>query len=157
MRYEELGNINIELGYSQMGYFMACEMARPQMPVAWVGEEAGRVYQVTKLPVVNAFDLAQMLGVVVARMEWANTHDKGLLLRWRNDREINEDLVKIAEIDLWMFEQLMKGAILACAENRNGRMSGDARLHIERLLSGERFPSVRGCLPVSTPFCSHAE
>ena len=91
-----LVNISRYLGYSQMEYFLLDQLAKPLLPVAWIGGINGEIQRVTKTPVVHAFDLAQMLGIVMMRMEKVS----------RSGR----DKDKIIETDLLLLEILLVGA-----------------------------------------------
>ena len=135
-----LVNISRYLGYSQMEYFLLDQLAKPLLPVAWIGGINGEIQRVTKTPVVHAFDLAQMLGIVMMRIEKVS----------RGGRDKDE----IIETDLLLLEILLVGASSACMNIPSGRLAGDSQIHLQRLLRGERFVKYGSMRYSAVPFCS---
>lgn len=122
----DLEGFSRQLGHRQMEHFVANPDAKPLLPVAWAGGEGGGLLPVTRKPVVHALDLAQMLAVRMGRF------------------------------DVELFTSLLEGAICACNENTSGRLSGDARIHLERILGGQRFQRTGPMVYARAPYCSHA-
>lgn len=149
----DLAAYSTELGRSQMAHFLIDALAQPIMPVAWVGGLEGGVTQISRQPSIHSFDLAQMLGLHMGRVEKQ-------ILQTKKQLEVFvglADTVELvtAEIDLWLMNALLQGSYSACLEHGSGRSAGDAKVHVERLLSGSRFQLNGPIHQAQVPYSAH--
>jgi hypothetical protein len=132
----ELGDRGIgvawELGKLQMQHFFQ-ENPEPLMPGIMIG---GEVVRVAKLPVVHAYDYAQMTGTWLGVMESAFFRGQRLSATCLQNEKIE---IRLSHQDFIWYRSLILGEVDACVEYPFGRESGRAKKHLETLLQGERY------------------
>lgn len=125
----DLEDFSKRLGYEQMAHFMIKELAaEPLIPAAWLGMD---LRQLVDKPVRDAFHLAHTLGMMFMRMKAQKENGGEFITRVEN----NEDRTDITDTDIFLFEQLIAGAMGACLDSPDAFLSKKTREFLGKYLS----------------------
>ncbi len=137
------------IGDAQMTRFLTADGPHAEFPTAWVGGRDGRGYRLGRTMCYHPFDLVQTWGAIRNRVHAALLNDQSVEVRGKRGQEyVVPDL-----FDLVAMQATLEGALSAVQDHPDGNEAYRARVHLERLLAGERFhkESGRGLLISDAP------